>query len=160
MQRDSFIFYRSFFEAAVPLQSKDKLALFEAITNYALNGSLPDLPPIAKAMFTLIKPQLDANQKKYQNGTKGGRPKTKEEPNDNLNETKSKANENVNGNDNVNENKNVNKKGNEVSSLIFKENLSKGIKARIKAGEYVSKEDKKLVDDFESEIKAKLKAGL
>jgi len=157
MQRDSFIFYRSFFEAAEPLPSKEKLALFEAITNYALNGSLPDLPPIAKAMFTLIKPQLDANQKKYQNGTKGGRPKTKEEPNDNLDVTKGKANENVN--DNANENKNVNKKGNEVSSLIFKENLSKGIKARIKAGEYVSKEDKKLVDEFEAEIKSKIKAG-
>lgn len=157
MSRDSFIFYRSFFEAAEPLQSKDKLALFEAITNYALNSSLPDLPPIAKAMFTLIKPQLDANQKRYQNGTKGGRPKTEQEPNDNQNGTKGKANKNVNAN--VNENKNVNKKGNEVSSLIFKENLSKGIKARIKAGEYVSKDDKKLVDDFEAEIKAKLKAG-
>lgn len=160
MTRDSFIFYRSFFEAAEPLAAKDKLALFEAITKYALNGDLPELTPIARAMFTLIKPQLDANQKKYLNGTKGGRPKTKEEPNDNQTETKGKANENVSVNANVNENKNVNKKGNEVSSLIFKENLSKGIKARIKAGEYVSKEDKKLVDEFESEIKAKLKAGL
>lgn len=46
-----------------------------------------------------------------------------------------------------------------VSSLIFKENLCKSIRARIKSGDYVSSDDKKFVSDFESEIKTKLKKG-
>lgn len=106
MSRDSFIFYRSFFEASLPLEAADKLALFEAITHYALNQEITELTPIAKAMFTLIRPQLDANHRRYENGKKGGKPKTELEPKDNLDGTKGKANKNVNAN--VNPNPNVN----------------------------------------------------
>ena len=89
----------------------------DAICLYALDRSEIELSPIAKAMFGLIKPQLDANNVRYENGKLGGRPKepknnldkTKTKPKDNLDETK--AEPNVNGNVNDNENLNDNDVG-------------------------------------------------
>ena len=105
--RDSFIFYRSFFESFESLSKKDKLILFEAVCNYALNDIEPELTGVPLSMFKLLKPQLDANKRRFENGCKGGRPKkTKTKPNDNQTETKAKANNNVNVN--VNDNVNVN----------------------------------------------------
>lgn len=73
-KRDSFIFYRSFYEAIHELKDDIKLEVFTAITEYALYGKVPeDLKPVAKGMFTLIKPNLDVNTVRYENGKKGGR---------------------------------------------------------------------------------------
>ena len=73
-KRDSFIFYRSFWEAIHELKDDIKLEVFTAITEYALYGKVPeDLKPVAKGMFTLIKPNLDVNTVRYENGKKGGR---------------------------------------------------------------------------------------
>ena len=102
MDRDSFIFYRSFFEASKPLPKEQKAELFDQICEYALNQNEIDLQELPKAMFQLIKPQLDANYKRYVNGKKGGR-KTKLEPKRNQNETKIESNANYNVNVNVNE---------------------------------------------------------
>ena len=66
MKRDSFIFYRSFFEATIPLNDNDKLDLFNTICEFALNQTETETEPMVKAMFTLIKPQLEANHKKYE----------------------------------------------------------------------------------------------
>ena len=111
--RDSFIFYRSFFEAAETLKTRDKLKLFEAVCHYALNDEEIELTGAPDGMFKLLKPQLDANTRKYENGCKGGRPKavqdkTKTKPNNNQNKTKPKTNRNAMNNDNDNDNVNVN----------------------------------------------------
>ena len=107
--RDSFIFYRSFFESFDGLSKKDKLLLFDAICNYALNDIEPDLSGVPSAMFKLLKPQLDANKRRFENGCKGGRPKkTEPKPNDNQTKTKAEANNNVNHNVNLNLNHNHN----------------------------------------------------
>lgn len=72
--RDSFIFYRSFYEAIKGLPDNIRLEVFTAITEYALYGKQPEkLKPFARGMFTLIKPNLDTNTARYENGKKGGR---------------------------------------------------------------------------------------
>ena len=96
-----------------------------ALANYALNGEEQSLPPEARMFFTLTKPQIDANQKKFENGRRGGRPKkpinnqtkTKEKPNNNQTETKPEPN--VNDNDNVNVNDNIIKKEKEKEKIDF-----------------------------------------
>ena len=110
MQRESFIFYRSFAESLEVLNDKQYARVFRAITKFALNNEEPELTGVEKAIFSLVKPQLVANQKRYENGCRGGR-----KPNENQNETEIKPNinqdiTNSKPNDNVNDNVNVNLK--------------------------------------------------
>ena len=109
--KDSFVFYKSFFEALQDLKDKDRLKVYDAICNLALNDEDTKLSGIAKTIFTLIKPQVLANKKRYENGKKGGRPKKETDGFQKIktngfenNETKTKPNENVNENENENEN--------------------------------------------------------
>ena len=113
-KRDSLVFYRSFYEALKEVDNDTKAQVYDAIFEYSLNFTEVKLQGLSRALFTLIKPQLDANNQRFNNGKKGGRPKkneTKEKPNNNQNETKTKPNNNqtitkakpnVNVNDNVN----------------------------------------------------------
>lgn len=104
MERDSFIFYRSFYEAIKEIPEQEQLNVYKAITEYALNHKEIEITGISKAIFTLIKPQLDANFQKYLNGKKQKGSKT--EANDKQSNSKSETN--VNKNVNVNENENAN----------------------------------------------------
>ena len=114
-KRESFIFYRSFFEAISELNSKEKLKIYDAICELALNKNDTKLTGIPQAIFTLIKPQIVANTERYENGAKGkeygklgGRPK-KNNPIGVLNKNpKETPNNNVNVNENVNVNANAN----------------------------------------------------
>jgi len=76
--RDSFVFYRSFYEAIEYLPENEQLKTFKAIAKYAINGEETDINGTAKAIFMLAKPQIDANNKRYENGIKGGRPSSKQ----------------------------------------------------------------------------------
>lgn len=112
MKRDSFVFYRSFFEAIEKLKKNDKLTVYSHLCRYALGEEVDELDGVPGAIFDLIKPQIDANFQRYENGTKGGkygklggRPKTPKEPQKNPKQT---PNVNVNVNENVNDNENVN----------------------------------------------------
>lgn len=100
--RESFIFYRSFYESIKELESDIQCEVYNAIMEYQFNGKEGKLSGVSKSIFTLIKPQLEANNIRYENGKKGGRPKTETKPKENQNETKLKpnVNENVNVNDN------------------------------------------------------------
>ena len=104
--RDSFIFYRSFYEAIKILDDRDRLEIYDAICEYAMNGNDTQMEAVGRAIFALIKPQIDANNKRYGNGAKGGRPKTKAKPKQNQTITKPKPNVNENDNENVNVNDN------------------------------------------------------
>lgn len=117
MKRDSIIFYRSFYEAINELEPQMQATVYTALFEYALNQNEIVLNGLPKAIFTLIKPQLDANNKRFENGNKGGRPKpkdnqsiTKQEPKSNQKLTKQEpnVNDNVNDNDNLNVNSNEN----------------------------------------------------
>ena len=74
IREDSFIFYRSFYDAMEGVSDKDRLALYDAIVGLALNGELVNLPKSVKGLFILIKPQIEANIRKRIAGRKGGRP--------------------------------------------------------------------------------------
>ena len=58
--RDTFIFCRYFKEAIAELEDKDKLAIYEAISDYIFSGVEPDLKGGIKTIFKLIKPHLDS----------------------------------------------------------------------------------------------------
>lgn len=87
-QRDSFVFYRSFYEAVTQLKPKEQVEVVLAICEYALNRTERELTGVPAAIFTLVKPNLDANQRRFENGKKGGRRKANAKPNENLAQTK------------------------------------------------------------------------
>ena len=128
-KRDSIVVYRSFYEAAKALTDKEELELYRAIFEFGLDHKTADMGPMAAAMFKLIKPQLEANYKKWQNGMRGGRPKqeeSKDKPKDNQKETKDEPNENVNVNDNDNANVFIGLQLNDKSLFpIFDDDLDK-----------------------------------
>ena len=110
--RESFIFYKSFYESIKQLDETSQYHIYKAIMEHEFEDKEPKLNGVEKAIFVLIEPQLKANKKRYENGCKGGRPKTETKPKQNRNKTKTKPNENenenVNENENENENNNVN----------------------------------------------------
>ncbi len=91
MERGTFIFYRSFYDAIKDLEDEQFAKVFRAICDYALNETEPTLQGVEKALFTLVKPSLDSGIKNYKNGCK---PKTKAtKPNESEEQAKSKPNE-------------------------------------------------------------------
>lgn len=145
---DSLIFYESFYKALQKLSDEDRLAAYDAICGYGITGELPDIDGIASAIFDMAKPQIDANQKRREDGAKGaeygkhgGRPKKEnpigvteknpigvidenpigvktETPNVNVNDN---ANVNVNANANANVNANDNANAKEKAKAKAKE---------------------------------------
>lgn len=126
--RNSFVFYKSFYESIKELAPKEQAQIYNAIFEYQFYGNEIELKGVCKSIFTLILPQLDANNKRYENGKKGGRPKgnqneTEEKPKGNQNETKVEANENDNVNVNENDNVNVNVDVNDNEKSISNNDL-------------------------------------
>lgn len=123
-QRDTFIFYRSFKESMSDLSDTDKLIMYEAITDYSLDMKEPELTGFPKALFSLIRPFLDANTQRWKNGCKGGAPKgnknnrfskstTEVQPEVNQSTTEVQANKDKNVN--KDKNKDINKESTIVS---------------------------------------------
>lgn len=108
--RESFIFYKSFLECLKELPDEERLMLYDTIARYGIDGETIETNGLTKAIFALIKPLIDANTVRYENGKKGGRPKTERKPKQNQKETEAEpnVNVNVNVNENVNDNANVN----------------------------------------------------
>lgn len=91
----------SYYEAIRPLPDGDRLALYDAIMDYAFAEKEPeDLSSILKGYFALLRPNIDSSVKRYaasvENGRKGGRPKKEpsEKPDKNLTKTQQKPREN------------------------------------------------------------------
>lgn len=118
--RDSVVFYRSFYDAIKNIPEADQLKAYTAIMEYAMNDVQPEIDGIALAIFLLVKPQIDANNKRYENGKK---PKVKQavsksEASCKQNTSKSEANVNVK--ENEKENVNVKEKD-KTYSCAFEE---------------------------------------
>lgn len=130
--RDSMVFYRSFLTALKSLPDDLRAEVLMDILSYGLDGIEPQSNDgVCRAIFELVRPQIDANNQKYVNGCKGaeygkmgGRPRkssdsknpseTPKKPLKNPNET---PNDNVNDNVNVNDNDNVNENENENENV-------------------------------------------
>ena len=152
--RDSFIFYGSFYEAISCLDDATRLQCYDAVASYAITGIDPELNGVAKAIFALIKPQIDANNKRYNNGCKGaeygkkgGRPVTKNPIGDNDENPIGDTSKNPIGdndenpietpnekeNENVNVNENEKEKENESPSETKREKQAKEKRKRFSA---------------------------
>lgn len=116
MERESFVFYRSFRDAFRALDKDVRLRMYEAIIDYGLDLVEPHFEGIEKVLWTLIRPQLEANNKRFENGCKGGAPignqNARKQPRNNRETTKKQPKNNqkqpnVNENENVNENINT-----------------------------------------------------
>ena len=115
MERASFIFYASFKKAAEQMSDRNRLAFYDAISRYGIEGKEPqNLNKTVLQCWLLVKPQIDSNNKKYEDGKKGGRPaKTsglQEQETTGLQTEKPNVNVNVNENENVNVNEKVKEK--------------------------------------------------
>mgnify|MGYP000637070478 FL=1 len=106
------------------LSDTDKLIMYEAITDYSLDMKEPELTGFPKALFSLIRPFLDANTQRWKNGCKGGAPKgnknnrfskstTEVQPEVNQSTTEVQANKDKNVN--KDKNKDINKENTIVS---------------------------------------------
>ena len=114
MERKSFVFYRSFFEAGRLLEREKQTELWERVIEYALEGKISE--PCSRevaALFILIRPQLDANNSRYEGAVRGGKAKQTAAKNGHpeaeeaIGFEKKKPNENDNENEYENENENV-----------------------------------------------------
>jgi len=81
------------------LPAETQLLLYNAIADYALYDTEPDFGAdgIASGFFTLMRPQIDANNRRRDVGARGGRPvkSSEQDPNENQSETEVKANDNL-----------------------------------------------------------------
>lgn len=122
MERESILMYRSTREMLLDLKREDPeqyLIALEMYMDYAFDGTEPDLsgkPLVMKLFWKAAKPLIDANNKNYINGCKGGAPsesmkgnqnarkkkQTENKPNSNPKQTQNKGNVNVNANANAN----------------------------------------------------------
>lgn len=117
---ESMVFYKSFYESLIGLPDESRHRMLDAILQYGLYEREPtDLLGYEIGLFTLAKPQIDANVERRNNGKKGGRKKkpmvSEEKTNgyeaENHRLRNEKPNVNVNANENVNVNANDNANG-------------------------------------------------
>ena len=145
--RDSFVFYRSFAEviSMIP-DAEDKITLLNALIEYGLDGTEPDLQYPLSAMFKQMTSSIAGAQRRYQanveNGKKGGNPNfkkgksnpyysskkiTQDNPKitqhnpDITQDNREITPHNLNDNDNVNDNEKIYK---DFSQLSLRKNLN------------------------------------
>jgi hypothetical protein len=76
LERKQITFYLSFYKAIRRIKKKtDRCDAYDALFDYAFSGIAPDLdnmPDAAAIAFELVKPNIDASNKKASSGSKGG----------------------------------------------------------------------------------------
>lgn len=133
-ERESFAFYRSYLEFLKRQPKSKRLSLYEALVEYALNGTIPNENSFEYIIFAVFHQQIDKSNNRYkaavENGKKGaefgklgGRPpknvenkansEKKENPRNNPRENPGCKHQRKPLNDNYNENDNVNGNHNE-----------------------------------------------
>lgn len=155
--RDSFVFFKSIFEAIEKIPNKAvRGEAYKTIAIYGLTGKEPtqDSNVYIQLVFTQAKPIIDNSIKRYDNcvanGKKGGRPKENknQDQNQDINQSNNQDN---NQNHNLNKNKNVNKNKNEN---INKE--SKKVSKNINTRAYACESYDAIFEEFEISSELKL----
>lgn len=96
--REGFIFYGTFYEALASMKPRARLRLYDAIMKYALYGKSPmGLNIEQERIFILIRPQLDANERKRRKKYKerASIENSFEEANDFFTKTEDEENDNI-----------------------------------------------------------------
>lgn len=75
---DGFTYYKSFYEGIKNLDDTTYRRLNDALMCYALYGEEPKLTGLEESLFISWKANIDASNRRKENGAKGGRPKTKD----------------------------------------------------------------------------------
>ena len=88
------IFYRSFYGAIRELPERNQVEVLRAICEFGFDGSEPEISGLSKTIWILIKPNLQANRKKWESGCKAKtkQPKSKTEANNKQTRSKVEAN--------------------------------------------------------------------
>ena len=95
--REGFIFYRAFYEALASMKPMARLHLYDVIMRYAFYGEEPtDLKGEQERIFIIIRPQLNANERKRQ--AKYKEKATKKNNDEELNKFFTKTEDEENGN--------------------------------------------------------------
>ena len=80
-QKDGFVFYRSYIEAAEELPEERRWPFICDIAKYALDGVEPEFTGLEKMAFIIIRRNIDSGYRRYkaskENGQKGGNPNFK-----------------------------------------------------------------------------------
>ena len=72
INRNSFVFYDSFYKAMKHLNKDEKVEYIEAICQYSLYDITIEMNPKIEGMFELVKAQIDANIKTIESGAESG----------------------------------------------------------------------------------------
>lgn len=94
-ERNSFVFYKSFHDSIKTLKNNQQCKIYSAMFEYIFEKKEPTLDGVMLGIWVLIKPQLDANEKRFRDGQKGaeygsrgGRPRKKDTENTPANDSK------------------------------------------------------------------------
>ena len=117
MARESMIVYASWWKSIKELPVVVRNEVLNAIVEYGIEGVMTsEQGQMTKAIMALIRPQIDANNVRWENGCRGGAPvgnqnarknnqeTTEKQPKTTEKQPKTTYNDNVNVNDNVNDN--------------------------------------------------------
>ena len=125
MNRETCVFYASWLDAIEAMPEGVRGEALMAILKYALRGETTEKQgAMTKVIMAMAKPVIDTNNKRYENGCKGGeygklggRPKSAENPKETPKKPQENPKKTPNGNlgvsVNVNDNDNVNVNDNE-----------------------------------------------
>ena len=104
------VFLPSYHEAIRDLPDSDRLQMYEAIVRYGLYNEVIELSGVTKALFTLIKPNIDSSQNRYRASKENGKKPPKEGSNPRGRPRKNQTeNQSENQTENQNENQDKDK---------------------------------------------------
>ena len=103
-ERETMIVYRSFFESLKGCEKEVQADVWNAIFEMGFNQKEVELEGLSKTLWLLIKPQIEANLKRFINGSK---PKLKQSKSETEAKPKRETSESEANNNNNNNNNNI-----------------------------------------------------